>query len=138
MIANDNKDIVRRFFADVLSGNNPAAARDLIDPALVSHHPWLPGGTGGVPEVIDLMNRLRAVVSELRYVVDDMVAEGNTVAVRWTATGRHTGAFGGIPPTGRTTTIGGMDMFRLGGNRIVETWTSSDLLGLIQQIGPAR
>ena len=67
--------------------------------------------------------------------IEDLVAEGDKVVARWTATGTNTGEFQGMPPTGRTATSSGITIFRIADGRIVEEWSESDMLGLLQQLG---
>ena len=134
-MSDTNKTIVRRFFDEVFNQQSQAAAAQLIDPALVVHHPLLPGGTGGTRDVVQMLREFRDAFPDLSYAVEDLVAEGNKVAARWTARGTHRGPFKGIAPTGRTVIVGGTDVFVITNDRIAETWVSSDLLGLMRQIG---
>jgi predicted ester cyclase len=55
--------------------------------------------------------------------------------IRWSSTGTHNGVFMGIPPTGKPTTVTGIDIFRIAGGKLVELWQNWDQLGLLQQIG---
>jgi predicted ester cyclase len=64
-----------------------------------------------------------------------LVAEGDTVAVRVTMTATHLGPFLGVEPTGRRVRYEGMDFFRFEDGKMVEHWTSTDDLGLMQQLG---
>jgi predicted ester cyclase len=64
-----------------------------------------------------------------------MIADGDRVAVRLTITGVHTGPLQGIPPTGRTVTIGSINFFRFEGGAIAEQWVDYDALGMMQQLG---
>jgi len=65
----------------------------------------------------------------------DMVAEGDKVAGRWTATATQTGEFFGIPPTGNQATWTGISVYRFADGKIVETWWSKDVAGLMEQLG---
>jgi steroid delta-isomerase-like uncharacterized protein len=77
----------------------------------------------------------RAAFPDLKITVDKQVAEGDLVAVRWTARGTNTGAGNGIPATGRAVEITGTTLFRIADGRIAEEWTSADSLGLMKQLG---
>lgn len=70
-----------------------------------------------------------------RISIDACIAEGDTVASRWTLTGTHRGEFQGIPPSGRTFTISGIEFNRVAGDRIAEHWAIFDNLAMLQQIG---
>jgi predicted ester cyclase len=77
----------------------------------------------------------RAAFPDLTYSVEDVVAEGDKVVARFSATGTHLGEFMGVAPTGRKITYTGFDMSRISGGQIVEAWASYDALALMQQIG---
>ncbi len=78
---------------------------------------------------------LRAAFPDLRITIEDQVAEGDRVVTRWTARGTHTGAFQGIPPTGKQGRMTGIDIDRIADGKVVECWVNSDDLGLLQQLG---
>jgi predicted ester cyclase len=67
--------------------------------------------------------------------IDDLVAEGDEVVARLTATARQVGPFMGLPPSDRTYTIGEIHIFRIAGGQIVEHWHQADMLGLMRQLG---
>jgi steroid delta-isomerase-like uncharacterized protein len=67
--------------------------------------------------------------------LEDMVAEGDRVAVRFTITATHRGEFQGIPPTGKQISIGGTDFLTIAGGKITEEWVSIDMMGWMQQLG---
>jgi len=77
----------------------------------------------------------REAFPDLKITVDKQVAEGDLVAVRWTARGTNTGTGNGIPATGRTVQTMGTTLFRVADGRIAEEWTCADSLGLMKQLG---
>ncbi len=66
---------------------------------------------------------------------DDIIAEGDTLAVRYHVAGTHLGEFNGIPATGRQFTISGTTMLRFVAGKVVERWSQTDFVGLMQQLG---
>jgi len=130
-----NDTLIDRFFDDVMNRQNPAAAGELLTRDFLVHHCLLAGGEGHTPEVVELMNKFHSGFSGLHYIVDDRVVQEDKVAVRWTATGVHTGEFFGVAPTGVSVTVSGNDIFRLVDGRFAESWVGSDLLGLFHQLG---
>jgi predicted ester cyclase len=70
-----------------------------------------------------------------RLVLDDSVAEGEQLAVRFHLDGEHRGEFMGVPPTGRAIVLTGQTLLRFRDGRVVERWTTGDLLGLLMQLG---
>jgi steroid delta-isomerase-like uncharacterized protein len=77
----------------------------------------------------------RSAFPDLAVNVDLMVAEGDMVAVRWTARGTNTGTGNGIPATGRRVQVSGTAIFRFENGKIAEEWTSANTLGLLKQLG---
>lgn len=72
---------------------------------------------------------------DMKGAVEDVVAEGNKVAVRFSGTGTHQGEFFGIPPTGKPIKSTGINIFRIEDGKIVEHWNNADDLGVLQQLG---
>ena len=70
-----------------------------------------------------------------KLIIEDMIAEGDKVAVRATFQGIHRGEFMGIQPTSKEVTISGMLIYRITNGKIVEFWMSFDNLGLMEQLG---
>ena len=133
MSIEENKSIVRRFFELGPSKGDLYAANELLAPGFVLHVP-LPCSPGvqGIDEVI---TACRAAFEDLHVSVEDMVADGDKVAARFTARGIHMGAFMGLPPTGKPIVMTGMEIFRLERGKIAELWGEANLLGLMQQLG---
>ena len=77
----------------------------------------------------------RASFPDLRYDVDEVLVEGNRVALRWTATGTQQGQFGPIPPTGKVATYAGAHFLTVDNGRIAELWSINDTFGKVLQLG---
>ena len=77
----------------------------------------------------------RSAFPDLTVSIDLIVAEGDLVAVRWTARGTNTGTGNGLPATGKRVEVTGTAIFRFVDGKIVEEWTSGDALGLLRQLG---
>ena len=88
-----------------------------------------PTGFGAV------IGRLKAGVADLRYALDEVLAEGDQVAVQWTWSGKHTGTLNGFAASGKTVKNTGMAIFELRDGKIVGASLETDRLGLLQQIG---
>ncbi len=131
MSPEENKELVRRSFAPL---ETILATHDqLYDAAWVGHFPGMPpldaSGHRAYSEV------MMTAFPDIERTVEDLVAEGDKVVARWTAVGTHTGPFQGMPPSGSRATSSGITVFRIADGRIVEEWSESDMLGLLQQIG---
>ena len=82
-----------------------------------------------------LIASILTAFSDYNETIDDLIAEGDKVAGRFTITGTHTGNLMGVAPTGKRVTLTGNNIYRIVGGRIVEAWGMSDRLGMMQQIG---
>jgi predicted ester cyclase len=95
----ENKAVVRRLYEEVFNGGNLDLADDLVAPDGVNHAAP-PGGPAGPVGVRRIVGMLRAAFPDDRHEIEDMLAEGDRVAVRITHTGTHEGVFRGAPPRG--------------------------------------
>lgn len=96
-----------------------------------------PGGTElrGRQAIRDLWGIFFVGFPDLQTTVDDMIVEGDKLAVRWRIEGTHTGEFMGIAPTNRRIEIGLNEIFRIENGQSAEAWDQYDMYGLMQQIG---
>ena len=78
---------------------------------------------------------MRAGFPDIQWALEEMVAEGDKVAARFTMRGTHRGTFFGVPPTGKTIAVQATNFYRLSGGQFVEEHGQPDMLGLLQQIG---
>ena len=133
-----NKRAVRRLYADIFNGDNPAAVADLLDPTYVGYDP--PDAARpirGHAGLVQSADRMRAAFPDCRFAVDELIAEDERVAARITLVGTHTGAFFDLAPTGKRVTITGTVTYQLKAGRIVESRGNWDNLGLMRQLGLA-
>ena len=133
MSTEDNKSIVRRFFGEGPSKGDLIAADELLASDFSLHVP-LPSAPG-IQGMNDVITACRAAFEHLNVTIEDMVAEGDKVAARFTARGIHKGAFMGLPPTGKPITMSGIEIFRIENGKIAELWGEANLIGLMQQLG---
>jgi predicted ester cyclase len=120
----ENEGIVRRFLDELWSGGELRVADELVDADEVHH---LGGEDMSGPEgVKGLVTWLRTAFPDLRIEINELVSDGDQVAVRWTASGTHRGPFGDLKATGRRVEWTGSDWLRLRDGRIVEVWAFPD------------
>lgn len=96
---------------------------------------------GWAPETLDadghkgFMSALLAAFPDSRFVVDDVIVEGDKVAVRHRLQGTHQAELQGVPATGRQVEVGGIVIFRIENGKIAEAWLNADIMGMMQQLG---
>ncbi len=81
------------------------------------------------------MVAVRQAFPDGHYTIEDIIPEGDLVAIRTTFTGTQQGAFQGIPPTGKKVAVGAIHVHHIVCGKIVETWNAGDALGLFEQLG---
>jgi steroid delta-isomerase-like uncharacterized protein len=128
-----NKAIVRRYYDEVLNGRRPDLLDELAATDHIEHDP-LPGQGEGLE---GFKRRVGTLVDALASVfdVEDLIAEGDRVVVRWTNTGTHVGEFFGAPPTGRAFRMAGIDIHRISDGKLAEHWHVVDQFALMLQLG---
>lgn len=134
MALEENKALVRRFIEDVFHKRNLAAIDEFVAADQVDHTlpPQLPPTTDGTKRAIGMF---LTAFPDVQIAIDDMIAEGDRVAVRYTSSGTQRGSFGGMPPTGRKVRIPSYLIARVADGKIVEQWGMDDQLGMLQQLG---
>ncbi len=132
MSLESNKDTARRLY-DLLNAGQAEAVADLVSSDYQEHDP-LPGQGTGKEGVLDRFSLLVTALAP-RFTIGDVVAENDRVVVRWTNTGTHVGEFAGIPATGKTFTISGIDIYRVHEGLLCEHWHVVDQLSMMGQLG---
>jgi steroid delta-isomerase-like uncharacterized protein len=128
-----NKALLRRFYKEVYVDWDMALADEVVSPRFTSHD-WPEDATG--PRAFrEYYTAIRSAVPDARYEVDDLIAEGDRVVVRWTMRGTHEGDFRGIAPTGRPIALKGIAIYRVDDGKLMERWVVSDLYGMLEEIG---
>jgi steroid delta-isomerase-like uncharacterized protein len=129
-----NRALVRRFIDEVFVAGKAEAIDELVAPEFVSH---MFGITEDGPNRLKAATeRVHASLEHVEFLVEDLVAEGDRVAVRLLSSARPTGEFMGVPDAaGKRYSIGEMHFFRIADGRVAEHWHHHDALGLMQQLG---
>lgn len=133
-----NKELVETFIQDLFTKGDLDAVDRYLDPAFVNHDAPFPGAPDGPAGMRLAAAVFREALPDWHSYVDELVAEGDIVVERFTASGTHRGELMGAPPTGKTITLAGVNIFRVEGDRIVERWGRLDELGLLRQLGLIR
>ena len=135
MATEENEAIVHRFVEEVMNGGNLDAAEDLIAPDHVNHDPTAPEVPPGPEGIKQLIGMYRSAFPDIRFETGEMISDGATVAHRWTFTGPHEGEMMGGEPIGMRVEVSGVEMNHVEDGRITASWTVSDAMGLMRQLG---
>ena len=133
MSIEENKKIVRRY-QEIYNSNDLEALGEVVSDNILTPKimPGIPTGIEGAKAAHRIM---LAGFPDYQTIIDDLVAEGDKVAVRITMSGTHTGSFMGIPGTGKHVSFSGMYIARIVDGKIVEHWGEEDGASLLQQLG---
>jgi steroid delta-isomerase-like uncharacterized protein len=134
MSTEESKALVRREYEQGVNKKD----FDVRDGALASnylgHFPGVPP-IQGIEAFKQFTSGFFTAFPDLQTTIEDLIAEGDKVAVRQTWRGTHTGNFLGIPPTGKQVVFTSTEFYRVAGGKLAEEWVELDMLGLLQQLG---
>jgi C-1 hydroxylase len=131
MSTEENKDLVRRYIETWNRGDLRGMA-EFWSPEMV-HHTRM--GSHGFDKVLTIVSDFMTAFPDLKFEIDDLVADGDRVASRMTARATHTGEYMGMPATGRSVTCSVFGIARVADGKLVEHWGVTDELHLMQQVG---
>ena len=133
MSVEENKAIARRWYDEAFNKHRVAAIDELYAPDFVTHdNPLVPeGNRAGAKQ---LFASLFAAVPDLSATVEDIIAEGDKVVVRYTTWGTQQGDLIDIPATGKSFTMACIDILRFEDGKIAEHWVEADHLGMMRQL----
>lgn len=128
--------VAMRFFDTFNAHDLDGLDRDIIGEEYIQHSP---GVDPSRKALVDYLALTLNAFDDGRFVVDDMLAEGDKVLIRWTFLGTHTGYYGAMAPTGRVITIKGMDLWRYNAaDKIAEAWFYMDMSGVRPPAGTKK
>jgi predicted ester cyclase len=132
MSTESNKSVVRNMLL-IIENNDTKNLDKYFAANWVNHDPSLPPmkGLEGAKQLVDLWSGF----SEVKVTIEDAVAEGDKVAMRFAITGKHTAVMMGIAPTGKTIHISATGIFRVVDGKATDNWVNFDALGMMQQLG---
>jgi predicted ester cyclase len=125
MSAEQNKAIVLRMFEEAFNQRKPELADELVSPDFVDHTPIMGEPTG--PAAFKyLYGALTRGMPDLRFSIEDSLAEADRVALRWVLSGTNTGGLAGRPPTNQPVEEHAIVIFRVVDGKITERWAGID------------
>ena len=136
----DIAEASRQLLAQSFNDGKVQLADQLIAPDAVNHDPAEPAELQGLrgPDVLKrTVTMYRTAFPDVRITVDDVIAAGDKVVLRWHSEGTHRGELAGLAPTGAHGSVTGISIDHWKDGKVVETWTQWDNLGLARQLGAA-
>ena len=133
MSLEENKELVRRLAEEGINQGNIPAVNQLLSSDFVLHHPTGQEFSRETYGKNLIMSRNAFPDSHMDIL--DLFGRGDRVACRWMLHGTHKGVYQGMPPTGNKFSIQGINIFRIADGKIVEIWSQSNTLGMMQQLG---
>lgn len=115
-----NLDVIDEFYSSDYVDHNPSAIREMLP------------GIEGIKHAFKL---LYAAFPDTAHKIDDIIAEGDKVVVRISATATHTGEIFGVKPTGKKVELSSIVIYRIVDGKIIERWVAQQGPGVLQQIG---
>ena len=133
-MSEENKAIVRRIVQEIWNGGNLDLADELITPDYVDNVAGS-GSPVGPEGFKDAVNGVRDAFPEFTITINDMISEGDKVALVWTFIGTHKGELMGIAPTEKLIEFDGIYLYRFKDGKLVERSGKRDLFKLMSQLG---
>ena len=118
MSVEENKALIRRFVEEGWTKEG----LDILDEFVAADVVWHPGNNSGLEPYKQMFAEWHTGFPDARFVIEDIIAEGDKVVVRHSFSGTHTGEWFGIPPTNKQVSFGGTVTVRIADGEIVEQW----------------
>jgi steroid delta-isomerase-like uncharacterized protein len=131
----ENKTIIYRFVNEGLNRRDTSLIDEVYASDYVGHDPERPH----LRRIEDLKQAMSTLLDQVfpdaRYITESLTAEDDMVVWHWTFRATHQGELMGAPPTGKTVTFSGVNIFRMANCKIVEDWVYRDTVGMLRQLG---
>ncbi len=130
-MSEENKAVVRRFVEEIPNKKNLDALDELASPNIIAHHipPGMPGGFEGFKAMVGMV---LSALPDAKMEIQDLLAEGDKVVLRWRMTGTHKGELMGVPASGNPVDFTGIVIERIENGKMAEHWEQMDMMGLMQ------
>jgi steroid delta-isomerase-like uncharacterized protein len=137
MSAEANRQLFQRYFDKCANDGNLDLADEIFASDYLHHDPANPDPRPvvGPQGVRDHLTSLMGAFPDLKFEVEETIADDDQIIVRWTARGTNTGDYFGMPATGKPIEITGMNTWRVKDGQAIEGWVNRDDMGLLQQLG---
>jgi len=130
-MSNENIEIARSYLFDVWNAKKKDKIKDLIADNFVDHH-YPPGYPPGPEGAIKWVDYVTGAFPDINCGIEDIIAEGDKVVVRYILSGTHVGEFAGIPATNKKVSVAAVSIYYMENGKIAESWVISGLIGAIR------
>jgi steroid delta-isomerase-like uncharacterized protein len=127
---NSNKAIVHKLYEEILNTRKLELLSQVVSDDYAG-----PRGIKGPTGFAETVKSVISAFPDIKWTIEDIIAEGDKVMVRWSWKGTNTGSFDGFPPTNKVVNHNAINIFQFSGDKIVKAWMQSDRLGFYEQIG---
>ena len=134
-VQEQNKEIVRRFYAEVMGNGNMDSYHELVDERFVDHGETLFGSPQGRETLEMGIGYMHNLFEDFNVFLEDMIADGDIVGVRGTMRCKNIGAWLGTQASGNNLEWKGLAIFRIEDGKIKERWFNSDSMNVVVQMG---
>jgi steroid delta-isomerase-like uncharacterized protein len=134
-MSDENKKIARRLTEEGWNKGRMEVIDELMSTGCRFHDPVFPSLASGADNFKEHIRMCRNGFPDLKFTIEDMIAERNEVVLHWKAQGTHRGPFLGMPATEKSASVSGTTICRIEKGKIVEQWVDWNLLTLMEQLG---
>lgn len=131
----ENTAIVRRFYDQVWIKRNLEVINELVSPSHALQGPNISGSSIGPEAYKRQVLRFLEGYPDLRWTIEDTIADNNKVVACWNIAGTHQGNFMGVSATGKKISVDGVTIHQITGGKIMDSHSIWDTLGMMQQLG---
>lgn len=130
-MSNENIEIARSYLNDVWNAKKKDKINELIGDNFIDHHypPGYPPGPVGARKWVDYVT---GAFPDINCGIEDIIADGDKVVVRYILSGTHVKEFAGIPATNKKVSVAAVSIYYMDQGKIAESWVISGLIGAIR------
>lgn len=134
------EEVARRYLTEVVSEGRMELLKELVDENVINHDPasdetLTPEEARGFEGFRRHVEAIRTGMPDVEVTIEDVIADDDAVAVRFTVSGTHEGPVAGVEPTGNAVSMSGIVIYRVEDGKIVERWSETDDVGMMRQLG---
>lgn len=130
-----NKAIVQRLYEEVWNRRKLEVIKEIISPSHALQAPNIFGSAIGPEAYKRNVQAFLTGFPDLRWTIEDTIAEKDKVVACWSISGTHKGDFMGIPATNKKVSVEGITIHSVAGGKIMDSYSNWDVLGMMQQLG---